>query len=171
MPKIILKINSASDPFYDSDNICCYLVDASLSPDMLEKCRKTDKMVLICGVDATSKCKQHDLDGIVIEPDVKKPLKIQIKKELAEVGQRKVLGVVVPAHRHEAMLAGETEPDFIIFKFTPQEAVSAFEVIRWYNELFLIQSAIDLTLGLQNITDIDVDFVIINSCDYKDFGC
>ena len=45
------------------------------------------------------------------------------------------------------------------------------DVIKWYNELFLIQSAIDLSSGLQDIKGLDVDFVIINSSDYDDFSC
>lgn len=171
MPKIILKINSAADTVYDSDDVCCYLAAASLPEDMLEKCRKTGKMVLLCGAGAAEKCKAQALDGIVIEPDAKKPLKAQVKKEQAVIGAHKALGIIIPAHRHEAMLAGETEPDFVAFKFAPEEAGAAFEIIRWYNELFLIQSAIDLSSGLQDIAGIDVDFVIINSRDYKDFGC
>ena len=171
MPKIILKINSAADNVYDSDDICCYLAEASLPDNLLEKCRKTGKMVLLCGAGAAEKCKTHGLDGIVIEPDVKKPLKAQIKKEQAVVGAHKALGIVIPARRHEAMLAGETEPDFVAFKYAAEEAAAALETIRWYNELFLIQSAADFSSGMQDTSGLDVDFMIINSRDYKDFGC
>lgn len=171
MPKIILKINSAADTVYDSDDVCCYLAAASLPEDVLEKCQKTGKMVLLCGEGAAEKCKALGLDGMVVEPDVQKPLKVQVKKEQSVIGVHKALGIVIPARRHEAMLAGETEPDFVAFKYAPEDSAAALEVIRWYNELFLIQSAVDLTSGLQDTTGADVDFVIINSRDYKDFGC
>lgn len=35
----------------------------------------------------------------------------------------------------------------------------------------MIQAAVDLSGGLQDISGIDTDFVIINSRDYEDFGC
>ncbi len=171
MPKIILNINSATDKIYADDNICCYLADASLPAEILENCRKTGKIVLLDGANAAGVCKSLGLDGIVIEPNPQEPLKAQIKKELAAAGVEKTFGIVIPARRHEAMLAGETEPDFVAFKFTPENAASAAEVIKWYNELFLIQAAADLRDGLQDIREIDTDFVIINSRDYKDFGC
>lgn len=171
MPKIILKINSAADKIHADDNICCYLAEASLPAEVLENCRKTEKMVLLCGTNAAEVCKARGLDGIVIEPNPQKPLKAQIKKEQADAGAKKALGIVIPAHRHEAMLAGETEPDFVAFKFAPENAGPAADVIKWYNELFLIQAAVDLSDGLQDISGIDTDFVIINSRDYEDFGC
>lgn len=171
MPKIILKINSAADKIHVSDDICCYLAEASLPADVLENCRKTGKMVLLCGASAAQVCNSRGLDGILIEPDTSKPLKAQVKKELAAAGAKKAFGVVIPARRHEAMLAGETEPDFVVFRFAPEEAAAAAEVIGWYNDLFLIQDAIDLSSGLRETGGAEVDFVIINSRDYKDFGC
>ncbi len=171
MPKIILKINSTSDKIYVSDEICCYLVDASLPVKVLENCKKTDQLVLLCGENAAQMCKTYNMDGIVLEPNPQKPLKAQIKKDQEIIGSKKALGIIIPPHRHEAMLASETEPSFVAFKFERDQAQKASEIIKWYNELFLIQSAVDLSDELQNIDNIETDFVIINSCDYKDFGC
>ena len=81
------------------------------------------------------------------------------------------MGVVINPTRHEAMLASETEPEFVAFRYTQENATKAAEVIRWYNELFLIQSAVDLSSGLVDVKGLDVDFVIINSSDYDDFSC
>ena len=81
------------------------------------------------------------------------------------------MGTVIVPRRHEAMLVSETEPEFVAFKFPQESAAPAAEVVKWYNDLFLIQSAVDLTDGLQDIAAFDPDFVIINSRDYKDFGC
>ncbi len=171
MPKIILKINSAADRIVDSEKICCYLAEASLPEEVFTKCRETGKMVLLCGQAAAVQCQKFDLDGIVIEPDPAQPLKAQIKKDQALLKHGKVLGVIIPPRRHEAMLASETEPDFVAFRLGMAEVQTAAEVIAWYNDLFLIQSALDLSKGPQDISGIETDFVIINSRDGEDFGC
>ena len=99
------------------------------------------------------------------------PIKTQINKIRSQLGSQKALGVIIPARRHEAMLASEAEPEFVAFRFLASEKEKAIDVIKWYNELFLIQSVIDLSGGLQDIKGLDVDFVIINSSDYDDFSC
>lgn len=171
MPNIILKINSTTDKIHTSEDICCYLINSGLPSSFIKDLAGCGKMLLLIGDNAAQKCKEYDADGIVVEIDPTQPLKVQVNKPREMIGPKKVCGVIVPAHRHEAMLAAETEPDFVAFKFAPEETAKAAEIIAWYNDLFLIQSAADLSSGLQNIADIDIDFMIINSQDYKDFGC
>ncbi len=171
MPKFILKINQSTDAVYDDDAICCYLLDTSLGKEFISKFNAQDKMKLLCGKNATELCGEYQADGILFEPDLKQPLKVQIKKARTQIG-KKVLGVVICPRRHEAMLAGETEPEFVAFSFSKEESNQAKEVISWYNELFLIQSALDMEKEvLADAASYDTDFIIINSRDYKDFGC
>ena len=171
MPQIILKINTVNDKIYASENICCYLADASLPENSLQKIKNSGKLLLLFGDKAAEKLKPLDADGIVVWTDSKKPIKAQIRPLREKIGAKKALGVVIAATRHEAMLASEVEPEFVAFRLDLENKGPEADVIKWYNELFLIQSAIDLSSGLQDIKGLDVDFVIINSSDYDDFSC
>ena len=171
MPKIILKINQTSDKIYDDEKICCYVAESSLPLEFIKKIAAKGKMVLLSGGDAVSICKDSDFDGVLVEISTTQPIKAQINKIRSQLGSQKALGVIIPARRHEAMLASEAEPEFVAFRFLASEKEKAVDIIKWYNELFLIQSAVDLSLGLQQLPELDCDFMIINSQDYKDFGC
>ncbi len=166
MPDIILKINNSNDKIPLSDSICCYLVACRLPADKLAVLQNSGKMVLATPDSYTSDCA-----GMVAEVDSAKPVKVQIRPLREKLGAKKALGVVINPTRHEAMLASETEPEFVAFRYKQENATKAAEVIRWYNELFLIQSAVDLSSGLVDVKGLDVDFVIINSSDYDDFSC
>lgn len=166
MPDIILKINSPKDKIYTSDRICCYWLGANASAEQQRQAAASGKLVLAsCDADIA------DNDGVVIAVDSTKPLKAQIRPWREKIGARKALGVIINPTRHEAMLASETEPEFVAFRYTQDNAAAASQVIKWYNELFLIQSAVDLSAGLVDIQGLDIDFVIINSSDYDDFSC
>ena len=137
MPQIILSLNNEDEIIVD-DKISCYLIDDDFSSDKIKNVIATEKMVLVKGDKSLDICKKYNLDGVVKEIDVTKPVKIQLKK-LREELKRKTLGVIVPARRHEAMLAGEIEPEFIAFRSCNNGKDE--EVISWYNELFLIPLA------------------------------
>lgn len=171
MPKIILKINHISDTVFDDENICCYLIDTAVGQEFISKFDPHGRLFLLCGDQAAACCMSPQIDGMVAELDLTQPIKIQVNKIRAAIGTKKVLGTVICPRRHEAMLVSETEPDFVAFKFTPEESTKAHEVISWYNELFLIQSALDMETVLSDAASYDTDFIIINSRDYKDFGC
>lgn len=167
MPNIILKINSPAAKIYESENICCYLADSALPDALLKQLAATGKMLLLYG----AKAGETAADGVVVEVDSAKPVKAQIRPLREQLGSKKALGVVINPTRHEAMLASETEPEFVAFRVNAENIEKAREVIKWYNELFLIQSAADLSAGPVDIKGLDVDFVIINSTDYDDFSC
>lgn len=171
MPKFILKINQNTDKIYRDDDIACYLLDASLPTAYLKDFKSDGRPRLLCGTNASKLCRELGFEGVVADISSDKPIKAQIAKIRAELGEHKFLGTVIAPHRHEAMLVSETEPEFVAFRFSAAEKAAAIPVISWYNELFLIQSAVDLRGGLQDLKDTDCDFVIINSHDYKDFGC
>lgn len=168
MPKIILFVASAGDRVWIDDKIACYLAADTLPEQKISEIINTGKMVLAFGAKALEMCQKYNLDGVVKEPDVSKPLKIQLK-ELRECLKKKTLGVIIPAHRHEAMLAGEIEPEFIIFR--PTDPARDKEILSWYNDLFLIPSAWFATEGSSSEEFSDVDFVVIGAKNFENFGC
>lgn len=168
MPQVILYIQKNEDKIYKSDKIACYLAADSLSEERLKEAVATGKMVLTIGSTALDVCQKFGLDGVVKEIDDKKPIKVQLKP-LREALKKKTLGVIVPARRHEAMLAGEVEPEFLAFK--DDETIYEKEMISWYNELFLIPSAVLIEKPQRDIKGLDVDFVIIPSNFFENFGC
>lgn len=171
MPQFILKINSSGDTVYDDEKIVCYAADAALPDSLLAKLNSGSRMLLLDGPNAAERCRQLGADGILVPLDPSKPVKAQLEKQRAAAGKTAVVVPVVPPRRHEAMLASETEPPFVAFAVTPDSREAALPVLKWYNELFLIQSAVDLTAGTVDISGLDADFVIINSADYADFSC
>lgn len=171
MPNFILKINHLSDEIYNNDNISCYLLNSTLDESFVQNFDAKNKPLLLQGDNAPELCKKLNTAGVVYELDVTLPTKVQINKIREIIGTKKILGVIIPPRRHEAMLVSETEPEFVAFRFASEDKTKAEGLIAWYNELFLIQSALDLSDGLQDISSFDTDFVIINSTDYKDFGC
>ena len=112
-------------------------------------------------------CKEFNLDGVIKQIDTSKPVKIQLKS-LRESLKKKTLGVIVPARRHEAMLAGEVEPEFITFY--SDNIASAQDVISWYNEFFLIPLAWQMSDKEKTFDNINADFVIIKAKNFKNFG-
>ena len=159
MPQIILTLNNTDEIIID-DKISCYLISDGFSAEKIKAVVATEKMVLVEGEKALDVCKKYNLDGVVKEIDVTKPVKIQLKK-LREELKRKTLGVIIPARRHEAMLAGEVEPEFIAFRSNNTEKDA--DVIAWYNEFFLIPLAwVYETEGDVNKIN-GVDFAIVDS--------
>ncbi len=171
MPQFILNINSPADTVYRDESICCYLLDAALPTDYIQNFSAEGRLILLGGENAAERCRALGVDGIVADISSDYPIKAQVAKINEKLGKGKILGTVVCSRRHEAMLVSETEPQFVAFRFASEEKDKARELIAWYNDLFLIQCAVDLRGGLQNLEGIDADFVIINSHDYKDFGC
>ncbi len=168
MPQIILSLENPDDKIYLNENISCYLVADNLSADKIKETIATGKMVLSQGNNALEICQKYGLDGVFKEVDTSKPLKIQIKS-LREALKKKTLGVLVPARRHEAMLAGEVEPEFIAFY--EQDAARNEETIKWYNELFLIPLAWQAEDNSAKTKALDVDFLIVRAKNFENFGC
>lgn len=168
MPQIILSLNTLEDKIFVHDSISCYLLSDALPPVKINEAVATGKMVLCRGNKALDVCRQYNLDGVVKEIDTTQPVKIQLKP-LREALKKKTLGVIIPARRHEAMLSGEVEPEFIAFR--SDNTLRDKEIISWYNELFLIPLAWDAEDRAGEVKDLDVDFVIINAKNFEDFGC
>ena len=168
MPQIILAINNPDDEVVNSNDISCYLISDNLSEQQIKKALSFGKMVLVKGENAIDVCNKYNLNGVVKKVDTSKPIKIQLKY-LREKLRKKTLGVIIPARRHEAMLAGEVEPEFIAFYSDNQ--LKDKDVISWYNDLFLIPSAWIVDDNLEKANLMEVDFLIIDSKKIKNFGC
>ena len=120
----------------------------------------TNKMVLVKGDNALEKCKEYNLDGVVKQIDTSKPLKVQVKS-LREALKKKTLGVIIPARRHEAMLAGEVEPEFIAFYSDNKDKDD--DIISWYNDLFLMPLAWVCETSIDSRKKDMVDFMIVSA--------
>lgn len=166
MPKFILKINADDAVLINNEDICCYLADEKSNPEIVNAAQASDKLLLAVGENAAADCTERNLDGALIihEVDDKfakfiKPLQKQLSK--------KFFAVSCAPTRHQAMIASEIEPDFVAFKIALDKQAEAKEVLRWYAELFLVQSALfydpQLDEEVLNLTD----FIILNAADYK----
>lgn len=166
MPQIILFVENSDDKIIRSDAVSCYIAADTLPKEKIAELIGTGKMVLCRGDNALDICRSNNLDGMVKEIDVKKPVKVQLKP-LREALKKKTLGVIIPARRHEAMLAGEVEPDFIAFYSNNKEHDA--ELLTWYNDLFLMPSA--WVAKDKSDMNADVDFVIVSAKNFENFGC
>lgn len=160
MPNIILRVKNDNDKIYKDESICCYCLSDELPKAKFEEALASGKMVLIEGSNALIKCQEYNLDGVMVEPDISKPLKVQVKS-LREKLKKKTLGIVIPARRHEAMLAGEIEPEFIAFYSNDKNKDD--EIISWYNELFLMPLAWVCDTSFDKEKENNVDFMIISA--------
>lgn len=160
MPQIILKINQNHVKIIKDEKICCYIAWTNLDESQINELIKTQKMVLAQGENDLEFCQKYNLDGVVREIDTKKPIKAQLKP-LREKLSKKTLGAIIPPRRHEAMLASEAEPEFVAFKI--DNLAQAEELIDWYNELFLLPSAIEFNGEIATNDKIKTDFVIIDA--------
>jgi hypothetical protein len=164
MSQIILSIAADNDKIVRSDDIACYIVADNLAATTINQVVATGKMVLVQGTQALEICNKYNLDGVVKEIDATKPLKPQVKP-LREKLKKKTLGIIVPARRHEAMLAGEVEPEFIAFK--SENLVGSKEDIDWYNEFFLIPLAVVVQDELGPAAELKADFIITKALKTK----
>ena len=168
MPRIILKINNESDEIALSDKISCYVVDSKLGAAKIATTVKSGKMVLAQGKEAINCVQKYNLDGVLIEVDTSKPIKSQLKPLRNQLA-KKTLGVIIPPRRHEAMLASEIEPEFVVFKIDDLSVSASF--LSWYNELFLLPFALQFDRNIPPLEHMNTDFVIVSAEKFKDSSC
>ena len=107
-----------------------------------------------------------DLDGVMIRHSVDEKFAKYIKPVQKQF-KNKFMGIYCNPSRHEAMIASEAEPDFVAFDVNEENAAEALEVMSWYAELFLIQSAVTYFEKIDKKLLDFADFVILNASDYK----
>ena len=160
MQKIILFITSEKFSAIDDSRFECFILQENLSShfkaDFVKRALQKQKLVLTLSV---SDCLAYGADGVLL--DFSKSEKIALdyrtyKKDLKD----KIIGAICRNRRHEAMLVSECEPDFVTFRAWSAGIEKVRELTSWYNEMFLIQSAL---LPEENIDyqSFQTDFVIL----------
>jgi hypothetical protein len=171
MHKFIVSITKEDFTLIEDDNLECYLIDSEQEEisTLIEKIKQKDKIALIYGESACDVCKKYDADGVLIDLSKSEHCAKDVNFARKQVGD-KVLGVISRNRRHESMLISECEPDFVVFKAWEQGVEQAKDLVSWYNEMFLIQSAVMLQEPIKDISDFDCDIIIGNREDYKNFS-
>lgn len=173
MPNFILNIRSAEDELFLSDSsLQCYLLNSEIEQAALQRlCEKllnAGKIVLLSGVRALEQYAPLKADGVLLDlsasADVKKDM--SSARRLMKGG---ILGVISRNRRHEAMIASENEPDFIVFKIWKDGSAQTLELSKWYNEFFLLQQAVMPQDGRADFEQYPSDMVILTPQDYKIF--
>ena len=163
MQKNITYISSANLNHLKNLNDECYILDSTLEEsfcrDFIISAQKKDIIVLFHGKQAIENVKKHGADGIICELE-DKSLKLQMENLRKTLGKNSIIGLISRNRRHEAMLISELEPDFIIFKIWKDGIEKTKELLEWYADFFLIQSAGWIIDEDINISDLKADFII-----------
>ncbi len=168
MPQFILKITSPADRPVQDPAVGCYIIDAALPEDFcarfVKEARDAGRLTLFDGDNALALCRKLGADGVLARVNDDSPYKKQLKPLREALSGGKILGAVCPPTRHAAMIVSEIEPDFVAFAWREEDKALP-ELLKWYNELFLIQSALEISGPLPPA---ESDFIIMPA---KDFGC
>ena len=110
--------------------------------------------------------KKYDADGVLVDLSKSEHCAKDVNFSRKQIGD-KALGIISRNRRHEAMLISECEPDFVAFKAWNQGLEQVCELVSWYNEMFLIQSAVVLEEPIDDLTKFECDIIIGKESDYK----
>ena len=141
----------------------CYILDTSLDKDFLTTfinlSTQEDKIILFYGDNAVELAQYYKANGIIIDQTLTTPPLKDLTPIRKSLGKNSVIGLITRNRRHETMLTAELEPDFIIFKAWNDGLDKTTELLNWYNDFFLIQSAV-FPLEDINTNNISADFII-----------
>ncbi len=171
MPKFIPYLISVDYSLLDGSAAECFLLDSSLPEDFVRsfarRASEQNKLVLAAGEKAADLCRRCNLDGVLLDlSNADNPAR-EIENFRKSAGKEKILGVISRNRRHEAMIISESEPDFVAFKIWKAGEAGTQELVRWYSELFLIQSAVFVQDEDAGWEACNSDIVIINESWYK----
>jgi len=159
----IIRVNEEKNEILNDLSADCYVLSDNLSDDFCSKfinmARTQDKIVLFYGESAVKICKKYDADGVITDFGAD-DLKNKMSALKQELGKNKYIGLFTRNRRHESMLVSEVEPDFIVFKVWKDGFLQVQELVNWYNEFFLIQSAVWVMDEGVDISSLKADFVI-----------
>lgn len=171
MQKFIIEITEKNAELIQDSAIECYLVASSLGKefiaDFTRQAAALNKLVLISGEQAAELCRELEADGIVLDVSASEKIKPLFEAAKRDAGKGKIIGLIVRNRRHEAMVAAECEPDFIIFQAWCDGFAKVQELVNWYSELFLIQSAVLCREENVDFNSLNADIVILNDTFYK----
>ena len=173
MPKFILYINAVSPLSLADSDVECFLLETSLPEEFITqfaaRAAGQNKIVLLNGEKSAALSARLKLDGAVIDvSSSENPVRdFEHQRKLCAKGA--VVGAISRNRRHEAMLLSECEPDFVIFKIWSAGDEGTRRLVKWYNDLFLIQSAVFCQEDSVNVEGYETDIVILNENLYKIF--
>lgn len=171
MQKIILKVTKESLSPLENGDVECFILSSSLSESFIqsffEKANEVEKMVLLEGDGAVDSCVKLGLDGVLVDLSKSEDIKKDISAIKGKIGNS-VLGVITRMRKHEAMIVSENEPDFVVFKVWEDGIENVKELVNWYYEFFILQSAIYLQEKV-DIEGFSVDLLIVNEDMHKIF--
>lgn len=168
MHKFIVSLTNEDTALIQSPKLECFVVDTAQSKvkELIEAVKKQDKLVLVVGENACEVCNKYNADGVLVDLSKSEHCAKDVNFARKQIGD-KVLGVISRNRRHEAMLISECEPDFVAFKAWNQGIEQVKELVSWYNEMFLIQSAVVLQEKIENPADFDCDIIVLPAEEYK----
>lgn len=161
MQKIILRITQENISLADDSQFECFIFSEDLPShfknEFALKAKQAQKLVLGLSL---SDCLAYKLDGVLLDLSKSDRIGFEYKK-LTKDFKGKIIGIICRNRRHEAMLASECEPDFLVFRAWQDGIEKIKELTSWYAEMFLIQSAL---LPMEDIDykSFKTDFVILD---------
>lgn len=171
MQNLIIKITQENTDLIADSKLQCFILPDSLPQsfiaDFCAKAEADEKLVLIYGENAADLYLQKLGDGLIIDTSKDENPAEKIKEIKAKC-KKALLGAICRNRRHEAMLVSECEPDFIIFRFWKDGFAANAELLKWYGEFFLIQSAV-MPEDEADVSNLPADFVILSDTSYKIF--
>ena len=171
MQKLIIRITQENTKLIADSNLQCFILPDSLPQsfiaDFCAKAKTAEKLVLLSGEKAADLYLQKLGDGLIVDTSKDENPAKHIK-EIKEKCKKSLLGVICRNRRHEAMLVSECEPDFIIFRFWKDGFAANSELLKWYSEFFLIQSAVQPEDEVDT-SNLSADFVILSDTAYTIF--
>lgn len=170
MQNFIIRITQKNFNIIENPQCRCFILPDTTSvefaAEFVQKAHAADKLVLASGEKAVSFYQKNNLDGFMVDTSKESAPQKLIKKLQAQNPQA-IIGVISRNRRHEAMLVSECEPDFVAFKVWQEGLEQTRELLQWYNELFLIQSAAQIEDNDVDISTISADFIIIDDVEVK----
>ena len=169
MQKFIINITQQNFDCLEDTVLECFILSKNLPAFFVsafaDKAKAAGKLVL---TDDAEFCCLNRLDGVVADFSKSENIAADfetLKQNLAG----KFIGLICRNRRHEAMLVSECEPDFVIFKAFRDGAENIKALTAWYNEMFLLQSALLLCEDGVDFENFATDFVIMDDIKYKIF--
>jgi len=160
MQKIILKIETENLKLINDSSLECFILSENLNShfkqEFAQSAKQKNKIVL--GI-SLSDVLAYNLDGIILDLSKSEHIKKDYARQIKEL-KNKFIGIICRPRRHEAMITSECEPDFLIIKAWKDGAEKIRELTSWYNEMFLIQSALYPQEDI-DYSSFKTDFVIL----------
>lgn len=161
MQKFIISVTKENFNLIEDKRFECFILSESLGAEFksafAQKAKEQNKLVLSF---SKEDCLKYNLDGLIVDLSKSEHILSDYEKATGDL-KDKFIGVICRNRRHEAMLCSECEPDFIVFRAWEKGADKVKELISWYADLFLIQSAV-LPMEIVDFTAFETDFVILD---------